>query len=278
MMTPSVETRDLRGPRRNRTLLILFLLCVGGQPGHAQTVVGRILDEQRGGPVSGALVRLLDRGGRERLTTVSDSAGRFVLTPAQGEFYLDASRLGYVRVVSPLLAMPVGAEAVPLDLVMVPAPLGLDGISVVVDPLTRAAEDLRALGVDPEDLGSGWSSQADIDAIEVKRDVGNILEWHRINGMRVVRPENVRETRTGAGGRRADFGMCVSLTRGRTWQGVNRCALPVIDGIPATNENLLYLDPTTIAAIAILQPTEARVAYGSRADAGAVLIWTKTGR
>jgi len=260
-------------------LLAAAALAASSAPAAAQTLRGRALDEVRETPVAGALVRLLDRDGKERAQAVADSLGRFVLAPPRaGEYYLEATRLGYHRSLSPLLALTGEGAAVPVELLLAPAPVGVEGVAVTVDPITRASEDLSALGVRPADLGNAWITEAEIDAIEIKRDVGTILEWSRVNGVRVVRPENRREAERTPGSRAADFGMCISLVRGRTWTGVNRCALPVIDGLPATNERLLDLDPNTVAAMAVLQPTDARIAYGTRADAGAVLIWTKRGR
>lgn len=86
-------------------------------------------------------------------------------------------------------------------------------------------------------------TQEQIDAIQVKRDVGSVLEWQHINGLRVIRPEN---TTSGGGG-----------------------------GLPIDDERLLNLDPEAIGAIAVLQPIDARILYGKRADHGAVLFWSK---
>lgn len=163
---------------------------------------------------------------------------------------------------------------------MSPAPIGLEGFSVEVDPVTKATEDLRLHGIEPADLGTSWITQAEIDAIEIKRDVGSILEWSQINGLRVIRPENMTSGGApppggGSGNKQSDFGLCIALVRGRTWKGEGRCALIVIDGLPSNNERLLDLDPLTVGAMAVLQPLDARVLYGTRADAGAVLVWTK---
>ena len=239
----------------------------------AQTLVGRVLDDTRESPVAGALVRLLERDGKERARALADSEGRFVLGPPKaGEYYLEATSLGYQRTLSPLLAFADGQATMAVDLMMAPAPIGLEGLSVEVDAETRATRDLDLLGVIPADLGSSWITQAEIDAIELKRDVGTILEWQGISGLRVVRPENVQQTRTPG---EEPLGLCFSLVRGRTWQGNSTCALAVVDGIPTTNEHLLDLDPLTVGAIAVLQPIEALVLFGKKAEGGAVLIWTR---
>ena len=251
-------------------------------PLQAQTVVGRVLDDARNAPVAGARIRLLDTDGDARGEAASDNAGTFTLTPPEaGDYYLELTRIGYRRVLTPLLSFSDAVEPVRLEIMMSPAPVGLEGLSVEVDPVAKAEADLRTQGIDPANLGNSWITQAEIDAIEVKRDVGSILEWSAINGLRVIRPENMTAGEAGSrptpgsGQKQSDFGMCISLVRGRTWQGAGRCALVVLDGLPSNNEHLLDLDPLTVAAMAVLQPIDARILYGTRADAGAVLVWTK---
>lgn len=271
------------GPSRRVTswALLVFAPAVvalaASAPLTAQTLVGRVLDDARESPVAGALVRLLDRDGKERARALADSEGRFALGPPKaGEYYLEATSLGYQRTLSPLLAFTQGQGTAAVDLMMVPAPIGLEGLSVEVDAATRATRDLDLLGIAPADLGSSWITQAEIDAIEIKQDVGVIMEWQGISGLRVVRPENIQRTPT-PGDLSEPLGLCISLVRGRTWQGSNTCALAVVNGIPTTNEHLLDLDPLTVSAIAVLQPIEALVLFGKKAEGGAVLIWTRQG-
>ena len=94
---------------------------------HAQTIMGRILDDTRETPIAEALVRLLDRDGEERGQAMSDATGRFTITPPDpGEYYLEATRIGYQRATTPLLALTAAGSA-PLELMMQPAPIGLGG-------------------------------------------------------------------------------------------------------------------------------------------------------
>ena len=155
---------------------------------------------------------------------------------------------------------------------MAPQPLGIEGVAVDVE--AAAADKLRGMGIEPADLGTSFVTLDEIEAIQVKRDVGSILEWQHINGLRVVRMENVTSDGSGGG---SDFrGICISLSRARdSARSAATCALPVLDGIPIDNERLGYLDPESVAAMAVLQPIDARILYGKRGDDGAVLIWTK---
>lgn len=233
--------------------------------------MGRVLDDARESPVSGAAVRLLDRDGRKKVETLADSLGRFVLAPPEaGEYYLEATRIGYQRALSPLLAFADRDDRVQLDLMMSPAPIGLEGLAVEVDVETRASEDLKLSGVRPATLGNRWISRRDIEAVAIRSDVGNILEHQSIAGMRIIRPENVVPGSD-------DVGLCVSLVRGRTGTGQGTCALVVLDGVPITGEQALFVDPESVEGMAVLLPTEATLLYGTRGGRGVLQIWTRRG-
>ncbi|MDP2957499.1 MAG: carboxypeptidase-like regulatory domain-containing protein [Longimicrobiales bacterium] len=237
----------------------------------AQTVVGRVLDDTRESPVAGALVRLLDRDGKERVRALADSAGRFVLAPPKaGEYYLEATSLGYQRTLSPLLAFAQGQGTAALELMMIPAPIGLEGLSVEVDVEGRAAQDLALSGIRPRDLGNRWISRKDIDAVEIRPDVGRVLEWQNIANLRVIRPESQVPGSD-------PMGLCVSLVRARTGSGAGRCALVVLNGVPITGEAALSMDPEAVGGMALLLPTEATLLFGVRGEAGALLLWTRSG-
>lgn len=262
------------------TAAILLTAGLLGHPGQldAQTILGRVVDDARNSPVAGAAVRLLDRDGKERANAVSDSVGRFTLTPPEaGDYYLSAERIGYEATRSPLISLHLGGTA-PLDLMLAPAPLGLEGITVETEK--PAVEQLEFLGIRAEDLGTRWVTQDEIDKIQVKRDVGSILEWQQISGLRVIRPENL--TKDGSGGGDPGYqGICLSLQRARdSVHNAGTCALPVLDGITIDNRRLELIDPETIQAIAVLLPTDSRILYGERGKYGAVLFFSKsrTGR
>lgn len=250
------------------TILGLTLGLTSPAPLHAQTLVGQVLDESRESPVVGALVVLLDRDGEQRAQALSGSDGRFVIAPPEaGEYYLAVTRIGYEPTRSPLIALTLEGTT-PIDLMMQPAPIGLEGFAVEVDPVSRATEELRISGIELRSLGSRWISTADIEAVAIKSDVGRILEWQGIGGMRVIRPENMT---TGS----HDLGLCISFQRARTGQGLNRCALIVLDGVPIRGDLALALDPESVAAMALLTPMEATILYGVRGEPGVLMIWTR---
>jgi hypothetical protein len=234
-----------------------------------QTILGRVLDQINEQPVGGVVVALIARTGEERLRALSDSAGRFVITPPEaGEYILITDRFGYVETRSPLLALGTEGQA-PLDLMITPEPIGLEGLEISVEE--RAAEELTRIGLSVNALGNRWIGKEKIDAIPVKLDMGTILERTAQAGIRIARPENLTMGSD-------NIGLCVSFMRVRRANGGGTCALVVLDGIPMSGVGALDIDPYSIQSIALLEPIEATTQYGTLAGGGAVLVWTSRGR
>lgn len=251
--------------------MLLALLGPAGaaSPASAQTILGRVLDQLSEQPVEGVIVSLVARTGVERARALSDSEGRFVLTPPEaGEYLLVTDRFGYLETRSPLLSLTTEGEA-PLDLMVAPEPIGLEGLEISVEE--RASEELDRMGLSVNELGNRWIDKEQIDAIPVKRDVGTILERTAQAGLRIARPENLTMGSD-------DIGLCVSFLRVRRANGGGTCALVVLNGVPMSGTGALDIDPYSVESIALLEPTEASVQYGTLAGGGAVLIWTTRGR
>ncbi len=51
----------------------------------------------------------------------------------------------------------------------------------------------------------------------------------------------------------------------------------MLNGVPIPGLQALDVDPETIESMAVLNPTEATVYYGTLGGAGAVLVWTRRG-
>lgn len=248
--------------------LVAATLLVPG-PLAAQTLIGRVLDQAHEGPVNGAVVRLVDRSGAERAQAITDGVGRFTLTPPEaGEYFLIAEGFGYTATRSPLIALGTEGTA-PIDLMIAPAPIGLEGIDISVEEV--AAEELSAFNLSPRELGNRWINREQIEAIPVKLDIGTIIERTSVPGTQIRRPENLTPGSD-------DLGLCVSMQRGRTGGGWGRCALIVLNGVPISGPEASHLDPTTIESMAVLQPIEATSFYGTQGGGGAVLVWTRRGR
>lgn len=273
MKTPALAARGAGILRYANRLSITVLLPLAtslatASSSAAQTIQGRILDQENEQPVGGAIVSLVDRDGDERTRALADSAGRFRIAPPEaGEFYLVAERFGYFETRSPLIALRTDGEAA-LDLMLVPEPIGIEGLEVSVEELAR--QELQQLGLTPAQLGNRWIGRERIDALAVKLDVGAVLERTAQANMRVIRPENLTMGSD-------DLGLCVSLQQARTASGRGTCALVVLDGIPITGVGALDIDPEAIESIAILEPIEASTFYGTAGGSGAVLVWTRRG-
>lgn len=250
------------------TLLTAGLLLTTVTALSGQTVEGRVLDQESETPVGGAIVALVDEDGEERTRTLADSIGRFRIEPPEpGNFYLVAERFGYYETRSPLIAFHTEGRA-ELELMMIPQPVGLEGLEVSVEEM--AEQELGLLGLTPAQLGNRWIDRDEIDAIAVKRDMGVILERTAQAGIQVLRSENLTMGSD-------DIGLCISQQRARTGAGRGRCSLVVLDGVPVSGVQAQGLDPTAIESIAILDPVQATTLYGTRGGGGAVLVWTRRG-
>lgn len=256
-----------RGPTGRALLPALVALGVAA-PASAQTLVGRVLDQVTERPISGAMVSLIARDGARRAGALSDDDGRFTLAPPQaGEFFLLAEGFGYTGTRSPLLALDVEGTA-PIELMLVPEPIGLEGLDVSVEEL--AAAELSSFGISPRQLGNRWIDHERIEAIPVKLDMGSIVERTAVAGTQVLRPANLTPGSD-------DIGLCISFARGRRASGQGRCALIVLDGIAIPGPQALDIDPESIESMALLEPTEATIYYGTLGSGGAVLVWTRRG-
>lgn len=260
----------MRDPAAWFAVATLALGIVASPPDvNAQTIVGRVLDQDSEQPVGGAIVSLLEEDGDERRRTLTDSAGRFTIEPPEaGPFYVRAQGFGYFETRSPLIALTTGGQAA-LELMMVPEPIGLEGLEVSVEE--QATRELAQMGLSRRELGNRWIDRDEIDAIPVKRDMGVVIERAGQASLRVLRPENLAPGSD-------DMGLCISQQRARTGAGAGRCSLVVLDGVPISGVAALDIDPSSIESIAILDPIQASTFYGTLGGSGAVLVWTRRGR
>lgn len=256
-MIPSTPT-----PTRRSICMIVGVCLAVSSPSdaRAQTILGRVLDQVNEAPVGGVIVRLIQRDGAERLRTLTDSVGRFVIAPPEaGEYILATERFGYLETRSPLIALRMDGEA-PLELMIPPEPVGLAGLEVSVEDL--AAEELSQMGLSPNQLGNRWIDRAEIDAMQMPGLAKDVIRWQNIAGVYIDEYDAT-----------ADAPLCVRFAR-RSRQ----CAITVIDGIVVPPEQAFGLVSSNVEAIAILNPTDATTFYGTAGGGGAVLFWSRRGR
>ena len=252
-------------------VLVLGASVWMGPPAEArgQTLTGRVLDEVLDAPVAGAAVALLDRDGKTKIEVLADGAGRFTVTPPRaGEYFISVSRFGYEKTVSPLLTLHAEGRRT-LDLLMTPAPVGLEGFEVAVED--EAEDFLGLMGMTPTQLGNRWFGREAIEAVHMKRDPGSVIEWGNLPGVTVIRRENMNPSSGGG------MGLCVTMTRARRGRGTGTCATVVFNGIIVTSEVLLSIDPDDIESMALLTPVEATTFYGENGAYGVLMVWTRRG-
>lgn len=227
-------------------------LLLGAAPAAAQTISGRVLEEGRDMPVPGAMVALLDREGERQAAVLADSVGRFVLRPpADGEYVISVTQLGYAETRSPLLALTREGSA-RLDLELSPEAVALEGLEVSVE--RQAERELGSIGLSPAELGRRWLDRTEIEAIP---GIPPLREALRLRGLPgVTLPDD-------------PHALCLRFRRG------TGCALVVLDGAPLPLDVALSLQLDEMGAMAVLDPQEATLLYGQRGAGGAVLLWSR---
>ncbi len=247
-------------------LALAFAMMVLPGAAVAQTLTGRVTEDGSDRPVGGALLALVDRDGDRKADVLSDADGRFRLDPPEaGEYVLETTRIGYRTARSPLLALGVeGTASVSVELT--PEPLGLAGLEVTVE--REAEEFLRNLGHTPTSLGARWLDAETIEAMPYSPGPVELIRWASLPGVSIPEDECLTPARCE---------LCVTFIRGRTFNGGDRCALVILDGLPVGREQAQQITPSDIAGLAILTPTDATTFYGTSAGGGAVVIWTKRG-
>jgi hypothetical protein len=92
------------------TFLLLAAPLLGGAA--AQTIAGRVVEQESGAPLPVAQVALEDSAGMARAVALSDSAGAFVLrAPAPGRYRLRAEHIGRATIESDWLTVAAGGSA-----------------------------------------------------------------------------------------------------------------------------------------------------------------------
>lgn len=228
----------------------------------AQAVQGRISDEMSREPLAFADVRLLTVDGEVAAVDVSDSAGRYRIgAPEPGSYRVQVDLIGYARLLSPLLALRAG-RTVTADFELPADPVELEGLRVEADALERIRDDLRMYGVRLDDLGERFVDQAAIERRWAARDFGQVLQWQSVPGMTVIRSDDF-----GTGSKPS---VCVRLVADRA-----RCALVILNGARVGLVTAALVPPESLRAMAVLQPAEATLIYGTQGGGGAVLLFTK---
>ncbi len=86
---------DRARPTTHAVLVGLLTVIALPTPAAAQAILGRVLDQANEEPLGGVVVMLVTSDGDERVRTLSDTVGNFVIAPEEdGEYFLVAERFG----------------------------------------------------------------------------------------------------------------------------------------------------------------------------------------
>lgn len=215
----------------------------------AQTMRGRVLDDENERPVPTALVRLVDAAGEDRGVTAADSSGGYRLElPEPGVYRLVAERLGYEAFETPLLDVADGDGVYPVDLLMRRAPIPIAGLEVSTERAERQIQLL--IGMSPRSLRHRPIFRETIDShVDRAHDLIALMRWEGRAGLTVIEGD-------------PSDGPCF-LVRAYT-------CLPVyLNGFQLNAELVPLVPLDMLDAIVLMMPKES-VQY----PAGAVLLYT----
>jgi TonB-linked SusC/RagA family outer membrane protein len=242
-------------------LLAALLLWPGwAQAQESRTITGQVTAADTRQAIAGVQVSV--RGSQTG--TLTDARGNFSIIVGRTATALVFTFVGYRTE-----ELPIASITGPVQVVLETQAIGLEGIVVT------------ALGVQRESRSLGYSVQA------LSGDqVSEVPKLNIVNAMKGT-VAGVQITDAGPTG-----GSSRIVIRGASSIGGNNQPLFVVDGVPIDNSaprNQGYggidygnaaqdIDPNNIESISILKGPNAAALYGSRAQNGAVVITTKSGR
>ncbi|MGH7460302.1 MAG: carboxypeptidase-like regulatory domain-containing protein [Pseudomonas sp.] len=208
----------------------------------AQSIIGQVLDETTGTPVTAAEVVLLDRSGGARGQSLADSAGWFRLAaPVPGHYRVRASSLGYARIETTEFNLEKGVE---LHL-----EVRLSSAAVPHEPLRIVARRPYRVGRLSEYYDRAtWTRRTGLGRVYMRDDIERISPFDVSQIIRMV------PTRVG-------------------------CQMTyMLDGLEIDLDALNSLiRPEEVEGIEIYRGvTQIPIEYTHRAGCGLVLVWTRT--
>lgn len=221
-----------------KTLAVLFLLCMIPLGMSAQTVKGTVSDEA-GEPIIGATVKVEGT----KAATVTDFDGNFSINAAPNAT-LNISYVGYV---------PQSVKA------------GRGPINVTMKEDVTSLNDVVVIGYGVQKKSDLTGAVASVKGDDIKNlstsDAGAALQG-KVTGVQIIN--------SGAPGAGAEI-----RVRGYSSNSKNIGPLLIVDGLKV--DNISYLDPAMIQSMEILKDAASAAIYGAQAGNGVVLITTKNG-
>ena len=125
-----------------RLSLFALITLVATGTASGQTVIGTVLERGEGGPVAGAMVRLVDDRGATSSGWITREDGRFRLESVPGTYDLIIERIGFGRRV--IRGLDLAADGITnIDVVVETAAIRLEGLTVESTGV-GARESMRA--------------------------------------------------------------------------------------------------------------------------------------
>jgi TonB-linked SusC/RagA family outer membrane protein len=231
---------------RKITILLVFLLFAGLQGAFAQkSISGKVTSSEDGLGISG--VTIVVKG--TTVGAVTDMNGAFTLSVPANATTLVVSFIGMNT-----LEVPIGNQTV-FNIILTPGILSLEEVVVTAFSIVRQSKSLTYA-----------TQNVKTDALVEARNLNVVTGLSgRISGL------SVTQTSNGVGS-----GAKVLLRGNRSIAGSSQ-PLYVVDGI-TLGGGIGDMSPDDIESISVLKGANAAALYGSRANNGAIIITTKSGK
>lgn len=159
---------------------LALLTLLAPAPARGQVLEGQILDESDDEPVESAYIRLTLPDGTPTAVAFTDADGRYTLrVPSPGEYRIQVESLGYAPFESALLAIEDPERTYPVDLLLTPRAIPVEGITVTAERLAEVKATIqRTVGVDPESLRLPLITPAEIRRhAERGHGLAEVIQW-----------------------------------------------------------------------------------------------------
>jgi len=240
--------------------IFLVLLLAGatgppaalGQQAVSGRIVGRVVDHEKGTPISGAELRVRGTG----LFRVSGRGGRFLFESVpSGPQVLEVTHLSYLVRTDSIRV--IGDETLEIEVQLSPDPLPLEPL--VVSVRSKVLEVSGFYRRREQGLSGFMFSR---EQIEERNPIRLTDMFVSIPGVRVVQRDGVA-------------GPVVVVPRGRLLDGgTDSCFPPVwMDGIVTSIQDMDIINPDHIEGLEVYVGARTPLRFNS--DCGAILIWTR---
>ena len=237
-----------------RLRVVALFGVLAAEPLTAQTLRGRLLDEDTERPIHSAYVILMDADNKRRDSVFTGASGVFLFRIQHpGRYRVGARRIGYEGTTTPPLKLKPG-ETLMMDFLITSTATKLTPVNVTA---RRRARVPRLQGLELRSFGARYVSRDQIrPAMNGARHFGDLLRRQNIPGLQIT--EDYRGE------------LCVTVPRSQ-----GRCLNLYLDGSPM--RGAVVLDPRTIDRMVVINPAEAAMLYGMHAANGILMIYSSRG-